>query len=163
MSNVVDRHPEMLEKASRKQFSIKNIHQKKLVESHQRVEETKINKHREGKCYWCESYTFVAPTLVVCCYPCAEKRDLKTILAIAARKMHGVCEICGKYPKLRYKYNLAQINVRLCMKCMTKVCLNHRDFNRQGGEQSANPYYKWLRRKFGKDYPILVTDGSIRR
>lgn len=149
---------------SRGQFNISNIWQKKLVETTQANDATHVDRHQEGMCFWCEKRTFVSATLIDACYDCVSKKPLNSLIAIAARKMYGFCFLHGGYCKLRYKNNCAQINVRLCMRCMRRVRSCH-EYLRKEGERRVDPYYLWLRKHGGKDWEVLMRagGGSVRR
>lgn len=152
-----NRHDEAIERSEKNLIDIKNIHQKKLVESRQSDEYKKINKHREGLCYLCWEIKYVTPDLFDVCFDCAAKKGKEPILAIASRKEYGFCFVRG-----HYNWKVAQINARLCTSCARKVREKNKEL-RKAGTHQVDPFWKYLQRKFGKDYKILMQQPSSYR
>ena len=74
--------------------------------------------------------------------------------------MYGLCFFCGKH-----KFNVEQINARLCRKCHRKVADVTKKYNKKGGMFKCDPFWKSLRKKHGKDWQYSFTDPtkSLRR
>ena len=137
---------------------IENIAQKKLLEAHQANEHTRLDKHGEGICYLCFKRDYVWATVIDVCYPCATKRGPEAILAIIKRIEFGFCYVHGGYCELVFAHNLAHVNVRLCMHCTKLVAERYRVLARKG-THGVDPFWKSMRRKFGKDYEQLLSLG----
>jgi len=137
---------------------------KKLLEERQANEYTNVDKHQEGICYLCFKKDYVSATIIDICYKCASKKGMEPILAIVKRVEYGYCYDHGGYCDLVYKHNLAQVNVRLCLKCTQHVAKQHK-LLRKAGTHKIDPFWLSMRRKQGKDYMRLgINDGgSVRR
>ena len=85
---------------------------KKIWNIHQNNEYTKVNNYKEGMCYNCFENNAVAALVLDICGDCAGKRGRETILVPIKQVYYGMCYFCGDY-----KFNLEQINGRLCTKC----------------------------------------------
>jgi len=137
---------------------------KKLLEMRQRNEFTRVNKAQEGICYLCFKKDYVSATIIDVCFRCASKKGMEPILAIVKRIPYGYCYDHGGYSVLEYANNLAQINIRLCMKCTKHVADQHKKI-RKAGTHQIDPFWKSLKRKEGKDYKMagFMNDGNTRR
>ena len=143
---------------------LKNIHQKKLVEAKQANEYTHWDGNQEGICYMCWKVDKVSGTIGDICYRCAEKKGSEAILAIASRQVYGYCYAHGGYPVREFKFNIAQVNVRVCMRCTRIIARMHRALRKKGVHQMS-PFWRSMRRTLGQDYKRLGVDlgESIRR
>ena len=137
---------------------------KKLLEVRQANEFTSVDKNQEGICYMCFKKDVVTATIIDVCYKCASKKGAEPILAVVKRIPYGYCYIHGGYSILELPNNLAQINVRVCMKCQKKIASKHKHL-RHHGTHKIDPFWKSLRRKEGKDYIYagFFGGGSTRR
>ena len=124
---------------------------RRLWNQHQQNEYTAINKHKEGLCFKCFSTDLAWATVSDICDDCLNKSGRESILATITKKMYGYCYFCGNY-----KFEINHINIRLCTKCFRKIADNLKSYNKQGGTQKVDPFWKKMRRKFGKDYKELL-------
>ena len=146
----------MMDKGDRYQFSgIQHEAQKNLLKKHQANEWTKWNKAGEGYCYMCLKRDWVTATIIDVCYRCADKRGPEPILCLIKRMEYGFCFIHGGYSELEFRHNLAHLNVRLCKTCNGRVAEWTRYLTRTG-THNADPFWKHMRRRFGKDYQELM-------
>ena len=137
-----------------KQFQTENHYQRKLVESHQDNEYTRINKHHEGQCYGCFKNRYVRATLFDICAKCMSKRGHETVMAIAGKKWGMYCYFCGTMQN-----KIIVLNARICDSCEHTVARNSK-YLRKHGIESVHPFYKKLKHDFGKDYKILMQQGG---
>lgn len=128
---------------------------KKIWDIHQNNEYTKVNNYKEGMCYNCFENNAVAALVLDICGDCAGKRGRETILVPIKQVYYGMCYFCGDY-----KFNLEQINGRLCTKCHRR-CANHiKDYNKKGGQFGADPFWKSVKRRHGQDWKLIMNDPS---
>lgn len=146
-------HKEHLDKVSKKQFANEHVNDliKKIIEKRQKDEYLRTSKHSEGLCYGCEEYTYVLPGLVDVCGDCYRRRNKEAVLAIACKSAYGYCFFCKGMCKIRYKYNWAQVNARMCLKCMKKVREATSNYAHEG-LHNIDPFWKYARKRLGKDY-----------
>tara|TARA_Y100000590_G_C15745555_1_gene1021848 strand:- start:7957 stop:8400 length:444 start_codon:yes stop_codon:yes gene_type:complete len=128
---------------------------KKLWERHQADEYTHVDHYKEAICINCFKRDTCAATIVMICGDCAGKRGREPLLAKISDKMYGLCYFCGDY-----KFKLEEINARFCTKCHRKVANITKDYNKKGGMFGADPFWIKMQKKLGKDWKILMTDGS---
>ena len=124
---------------------------KKTLRIHQGNEYTRVSKNFEGLCYACFRRDYVMPTVVDVCYKCAAKRGNEPILAIVVKKMHGYCFLHGGYSGLEKLHNIAQLNVRICMKCAKRIQMA--DITKA---KKPDPLWTFARRRLGKDFKQLM-------
>ena len=128
----------------------------KIWDIHQSNEYTKVDNYKEGMCYNCFGNNAVAALVLDICGDCAGKRGRETILVPIKQVYYGLCFFCGKH-----KFNLEQINGRLCNKCHRK-CANHiKEYNKKGGQFGADPFWQRMRKKHGKDWKIIFDNGLV--
>jgi hypothetical protein len=132
----------------------------KLWEMHQKDEQKAVNNYKEGFCWLCEKKKAVAATLFQVCEHCRRNRGREFALVTLADKGWDICFFCSKY-----KWDIKQINARLCHHCHLKVRETMREFRQEGGTTKVDPFWKSLRRKNGKDFAHIMTDPtkSLRR
>lgn len=137
---------------------------KKLLEWRQANEYTRLNTRGEGLCYSCFKVDFVSATILDVCFKCASKKGMEPILAIVKKMPYGYCYIHGGYCTLEYLNNVAQVNVRVCIKCQKRIAAQHRKLRKAGAEK-IDPFWLSMRRKLGKDFRALGMGlgGSTRR
>lgn len=129
-----------------------NQMQLKLREMIQKDEQKSINKHSEGYCYGCTRKDFILSTLIYACRYCMAKRGKECLLNIVYHKPGDeMCDLCGRWQR---PFDTFQINCSMCNSCMQKLIQFHQKYRKDGG-RDANPFYKKLRRKYGKDWKIL--------
>lgn len=133
--------------------SKENFATKKLWEKHQNNEFQRVNNYKEGYCFGCFEKRDTGATIVEICLDCGMKRGHEPVLAKIQEKFYGYCMICGKH-----KFKLIQINARFCHRCYTKIRKNMK-FLRKKGNDNVDPFYKSLRRRLGKDWRFLMSDG----
>ena len=164
-ANIADSpgHAELLEKKSKKQFPNKDVNDliKKIIDKRQKNEYLRANKYSEGLCYCCDEYKYVLPTLVDACIDCTMKRSKDAVLAVAARSFYGYCFLHGGMSKIHYKNNWAQLNVRVCDKCSHRIRLAGRKIS--GGMKAVDPFWKYARKRLGKDFEQYVNPHSAPR
>lgn len=133
---------------------------KKIIELHDKNEYTRINDYKEGLCWCCFGRKPVGATMVDVCQRCYDKKGPEAILVTAGMKHYGMCYLDGRYTGPIY-----QVNARFCMTCGIRYREKLKKYNLDGGPEGSDPFWKSMRRKFGKDYAILMTrgDGSSRR
>lgn len=137
----------------------KNVWQQKLDDIQQSNEFTSIDRHQEAYCYICLRRDWASPVLMDVCIRCASKRAADTILAVTVRKPAGFCMVHGDYAKLDFpRNNVAQLNVRLCVKCNDRVS-GYQKRLREMGTHRADPFWRYLRRQQGKDYFNIMRYG----
>jgi len=127
---------------------------KKIWEIHQKNEYTKVNNYKEGMCFNCFENNAVSALILDICGDCAGKRGRETILVPIKSVYYGMCYFCGNY-----KFNMEQINARLCHKCHKKVAKVMRAYNKKGGMFNADPFWVRQRKKNGKDWRIIFGQG----
>ena len=130
----------------------------KVIDIHQSNEYTAVNKHKEGLCWSCYSNKAVGATLVEVCQDCFEKKGKEAILvdvSMAGGALHpyGMCFICGDW-----KHGLHKLNVRFCETCARRYRKHLKVYNKAGGLVEADPFWKHIKRKFGKDFAHIMTD-----
>lgn len=129
--------------------------QRKLRAAVARDEHAKINKYHEGYCYGCGKIDQTISSLFYACPKCLQKRGVEGLLAIVAQKnMDELCDFCETY-----RLGVKQINCSLCKTCMHRVHEVHTRYQKAGGVTKIHPYYRMLRRKYGKDYMLYVMPG----
>ena len=127
---------------------------KKIIDIHQTNEYTAVNKHKEGLCWGCFKNDAVGATVVECCTKCFEKRGKETILVDLGPKIYGMCHMCSLYVS-----PLKRLNVRFCLSCARRYRRHIRAFNKNDGMFGSDPFWKKMRRKLGKDYQVLFSEG----
>ena len=131
----------------------------KLWKIHQQNEYTHVDRYKEALCFMCFKRKASLATVVDVCTDCIEKRgSLEALLALAGFKPYGLCLKCGKY-----KFELHVLNVRLCQSCFYKIRQIIKAYNKAGGPKGADPFWKSMRKRFGKDYGILMDPGITRK
>jgi len=128
---------------------------KKIWDIHQNNEYTKVNNYKEGMCYNCFENNAVAALVLDICGDCAGKRGRETILVPIKQIYYGMCYFCGDY-----KFNLEQINGRLCTKCHRRCATHIKDYNKKGGQFGADPFWKSVKRRHGQDWKLIMNDPS---
>lgn len=123
---------------------------KKMVEKKQKNEYQRISNYKEGYCFGCFSKDAVGATIVDICEDCLEKKGKEPLLAVITASINGLCWFCKAY-----KMNTKQINVRACRSCERRFKEVHKWFRAQGGMFGADPFWKRIRNKYGKDWKIL--------
>lgn len=131
-----------------------NDAQKRLWKVHQQNEYTHINHYKEGLCFGCFGKDTAFAMVVDCCEDCHSKLGVEAKLTDILYKFNAYCYFCKKY-----KFHVRNINIRLCHKCHVKVAEGLHDYNKAGGHFEVNPFYKRMRKKWGKDFQILLSDG----
>lgn len=128
---------------------------KKVWDLHQKDEYTRVNNYKEGMCYNCFENNAVSALVLNICGDCAGKRGRETILVPIKEEMYGLCYFCGDY-----KFRIEQINGRLCNRCHRR-CANHiKAYNNKGGMYGADPFWQKMRRKHGKDWKQIFSNGD---
>ena len=79
---------------------------------------------------------------------------MEPILCIVKKNPYGFCYAHGGYSDLEYRYNIAQINVRVCLKCQKRIANAHKEL-RKRGVHKVDPFWISARKKLGKDYNLL--------
>lgn len=128
---------------------------KKIWNIHQNNEYTKVNNYKEGMCYNCFENNAVAALVLDICGDCAGKRGRETILVPIKQVYYGMCYFCGDY-----KFNLEQINGRLCTKCHKRCATHIKEYNKKGGQFGADPFWKSVKRRHGQDWKLIMNDPS---
>lgn len=127
--------------------------QLKLRDHVQGDEQKKINKHSEGFCYGCNKVDYILSSLFYICQDCMHKRGHEGLLAIVYQKPgEELCDFCGRWSK---PFDCWQVNVSMCNSCMGKIKILHEKYRKSGGREQ-NPLTRRLRKKYGKDYTILM-------
>lgn len=126
----------------------------KIIDIHQNNEYTKVNNYKEGMCFGCFGNNVVAALVSDICGDCAGKKGRETILVPIKGVYYGLCHFCGKY-----KFNMEQINCRLCHNCHRKVANIMKDYNKKGGMYGADPFWVSQRRRHGKDWKEIFSNG----
>lgn len=152
-TNIEDRFSEIEDKISKRQFQNRAVAGRKVIERNQKNEYTRANKSGEGLCFICEEYKGVIATLVDTCYRCAEKRNKRAVMAVASKSPYGYCLIHRGFPKYEFRFNLAQLNVRLCHKCSLVIARGNKEI-RAKGMHNIDPFWLKMRRQFGKTYEM---------
>lgn len=132
---------------SARKDSLRSDASKRIWRKHQQNEHTRIDKDKEGVCFGCFNKTFVGARVADICADCFKKRGTETVLAFVNRKMYGFCLFCGKY-----KFNVSNINVRICIPCNTRISRIAHDFNKAGGKMNVDPFFQRMKKKYGKDW-----------
>jgi len=130
-----------------------NALQMKLREGIQGNEQTKINKHNEGVCWGCMKKDYILSSLWMACKRCIDKRGFDSIYTIVKHKsVEDTCDFCGEWTR---PFECFQINAGLCNTCHGRVMKFHREYRSAGGKKQ-NPYTRRIRKKYGKDYKLLL-------
>jgi len=127
---------------------------KKLLRKHQENEFTRVNNYKEAVCLNCLKNDRAVATIAMICGECAGKRGREALLATISHKYYGLCLFCGLH-----KFNLEEINARFCMPCHGRIAKITKEYNKQGGMYGADPFWKRMRRKYGKDWEIKFKEG----
>ena len=128
---------------------------KKLWDVHQKDEYTHVSNYKEAVCLGCFKKDVGAATIVDICGDCAGKRGREPLLAKIMDKMYGMCYFCGEY-----KFNIEQVNGRFCHTCHRRIADRTKAYNKKGGMFNADPFWINMKKKLGKDWRLLMTDGS---
>jgi hypothetical protein len=120
---------------------------KKIWSIHQKNEYTKVNNYKEAMCFGCFTKDVAAALVSDICGDCASKKGRETLLVSIKPVIYGLCHFCGIY-----KFNMEQMNIRLCFNCHRRVANNMKNFNKQGGMFNVDPFWKKMRIKHGKDW-----------
>lgn len=132
--------------------------QKKLHELAEKDEHKRITKHSEGFCYGCNRVDYIISSLFYICEKCMNRRGHEGLLAIVYHKpLEELCDFCGKWQR---PFGTWQVNISVCNHCMGKIDKLHTDYKKGGGRKKLNPFTRRMRKKYGKDYSILMTDGA---
>ena len=127
----------------------------KIWDIHQKNEYTKVNEYKEGMCFNCfKTGIPVGAGVNDICGDCAGKRGRETILVPIKGVYYGMCHFCGKY-----KFNMEQVNVRLCQRCHQRCSKHIKEYNKKGGQFGADPFWQKMRKKHGKDWKIIFNNG----
>lgn len=127
---------------------------KKEWEESQKNEYTRVDDYQEGLCFCCEKYKDVQAGFLDICFPCFYKCNKKAILNTVRVHPDGLCLMCGRWPKIEYKWNLITFNVRHCPECAVKI-------RKRGQAGGPNPVYTMARKQYGKDYGIMTGLGGL--
>lgn len=127
---------------------------KKIWEVHQKNEETRVNNYKEAVCFGCLKNDAAGAGVFDICGDCAGKRGREPLLVSIKPVYYGLCYFCGEY-----KFNMEQINARLCKRCHEKVAKVMKNYNKQGGQFGADPFWQKQRKKHGKDWKIIFSQG----
>ena len=134
----------------------KNDATKHLRNKAQNNEFTKINKHGEGRCWWCGDVDKIVSSIYNSCEDCMSRKGCESIMTImGVKKNHELCDFCGKW-----KIGVASINTSLDQKCINRVLKVHKLYRKQGGRMNA-PIVKLAKKKFGKDYRQILGEGFL--
>ena len=128
---------------------------KKLWEKHQADEFTHVDHYKEAVCINCFKKDASSATIADICGDCAGKRGREPLLATVSQKVYGLCFFCGYY-----KFNIEQINGRFCRSCHRRIANVTKEYNKKGGMFKADPFWIKMRKKLGKDWMKLMSDGS---
>ena len=128
---------------------------KKLWDKHQSNEFTRVNSYKEAVCLNCLKTDATSATIADICSECAGKRGREPLLATVSQKMYGLCFFCG-----HYKFNIEQINGRFCRSCHRRIANVTKEYNKKGGMFKADPFWIKMRKKLGKDWMKLMSNGS---
>lgn len=138
--------------------SKENDIQLKMRELIQKDEHKNVNKHSEGFCWGCNRRDYIISSLFYSCKKCMEKRGSEALLAIVHHKpIEEMCDFCGKWQE---PFGTWQINISVCKSCMGKIEKLHLDYKKAGGMRKQNPFMKRMRKKYGKDFPILMKNPA---
>ena len=130
---------------------------KKIWETHQKNEETHVNEYKEAMCFGCLKNDAAAAGVFDICGDCAGKRGRESLLVSIKGVYYGICYFCGEH-----KFNMEQINARLCRRCSRKVADVMKQYNKQGGQFGADPFWIRMRKKHGKDWKAAFNgNGTI--
>lgn len=127
---------------------------KKIIDIHQKNEYTRVNNYKEGLCFNCFENNAVGALVLDICGDCAGKRGRETILVPIKPVYYGLCYFCGTY-----KFNMEQINARLCHKCHRKVANVTKEYNKKGGMFNVDPFWVKQRKKNGKDWRLIFSNN----
>lgn len=130
---------------------------KKLWDMHQKDEYKSVNNYKEGYCWMCEEKKAVGATVVDVCQHCSRNRGMESILVSIANKGYALCHFCAKY-----QWDVYNINVRLCTSCYDRVRRTFKKFRHGGGDEELDPFWKYLKRRNGQDWKILMSDGATK-
>jgi len=121
-------------------------------------EQTRINKYAEGFCYGCAKRDQVLSSLWFACTDCILKRGRAGIMATACRKFNEeFCDFCAQW-----HLGVSQINISMCSSCRFKVEQAHKKYREMGGRESV-PFHKKMVRQYGKDYQLLLQQGTRKK
>lgn len=134
-----------------------NSVQLKLRKMIQSDEQKAINKHNEGVCYGCMRRDYILSSIFFCCHDCMHKRGTEALYTIVYHKPgEELCDFCGRWQR---PFDTWQINCGLCEHCMSKLHAFHKRYRDEGGK-AQQPYKKKMRRKYGKDYRLLLQQAE---
>jgi len=128
---------------------------KKLWKNHQADEYTHVDHYKEAICINCFKRDVAAATIATICGDCAGKRGREPLLAKMSDKMYGLCYFCGEH-----KFHIEEINARFCRSCHRKIANVTKAYNKKGGMFGADPFWIKMKKKLGKDWSVLMNDGS---
>ena len=109
-------------------------------------EYTRINNYSEGRCYFCEKNTYVSPRFVkVCLNGCFHRYNKRCIIGPPKQVyMDGWCYGCHQHVQFTGRWNIVELNVRVCHRCERRFHGARRT--------SLNPSIRVLERTLGKDW-----------
>ena len=133
---------------------------KKLWDTHQKDEYTRVDNYKEAVCLGCMKKDVAAATIADICGDCAGKRGREPLLAKVKDKMYGLCYFCGEY-----KFGLEQVNGRFCRTCHRRIANVTKEYNKKGGMFKADPFWIKMRKTMGKDWATIFQQHgqSLRR
>tara|TARA_R100001244_G_scaffold28750_1_gene28095 strand:+ start:739 stop:1182 length:444 start_codon:yes stop_codon:yes gene_type:complete len=132
---------------------------KKLWKTHQDNEYTRVDNYKEAICLNCFKKDAAAATIADICGDCAGKRGRESLLVKITDKMYGLCFFCGKH-----KFGIEQINARFCRSCHRRIANVTKEYNKKGGMFNVDPFWLAMKKKFGKDWKVLMSNPtSIRK
>jgi len=128
---------------------------KRIWDLHQKNEYTHVTEYKEALCFGCLKNDAAAALIVDICGDCAGKRGRETLLVSVKEVYYGLCYFCG-----HYKFNMEQVNCRLCRNCHRKVANIMKDYNKKGGFMGADPFWVRIKKKHGKDWKEIMNNGT---
>jgi len=131
-----------------------NFATKKLWGVHQKNEQTRVNNYKEGICFFCFKNRAVSASLSELCERCTKKGGTEAILAVLPPKFYAMCHMCGEY-----KFKINVLNIRGCETCNYRIRQSFKNL-RKKGVYGSDPFFKSLRRKNGKDWKLLFSNGA---
>ena len=111
----------------------------------------------EGRCAICESSgVYVMPVDLPICNFCKTKYIGKEYVQFVRNmKPHGWCFYKGHYSKRVHKYNIADLQFNICVKCNLRLSKNGALLDKLG-HHGVSPRWQKLRKEYGKDYKEIL-------
>jgi len=135
-----------------------DAHESRRFKELQKSEYTRINKtYSEGCCALCErDGVYVMPVKIPICVKCKCRYiPDEYVISRSNPQFHGFCMYCGRYSPIKFRVNIADVEMYVCLKCNLRYSKNCYVLEDQG-YHGLDPRWRKIRKKYGKDYMKIL-------